>query len=407
MPKNRSGFSTYHLVHGLALSDPEVIEGESKGFTLIELLVVIAIIAVLSVVGIVLFTNVQKGARDSKRRVDIDSIAKAYEIKKGNSYTAIGDSDFSSGKKPQDSSKGDYFNWLAQDGSGFKACAALDSNPSSVCNTPALNCYCKFSTQENLNPSSPANFTASTNEEIGLGGSSSQSCDPNGTLLSGLVGYWKMDEGSWTGAGTVTDSSGNGNHGTAYGGANTTFGKFGNAGNFDGVSGYALVSDSNSLDALDLTIAFWMNMTALPSTYAGGNNIHVVGKSDAYWFTIDPGDKYDFRIKTFDANGYFPGAGINPGWVVGQWYQIVVTFDNTTRTGKIYRNGTLSASDTSVGNAAASTANLYLGDGQYSWAQNFNGLIDDVRVYNRALTGGFAGSEISNLYNGGNGCISQ
>lgn len=53
-----------------------------KGFTLIELLVVISIIAILSVIGITVFSNVQKGARDAKRRGDIDAIAKALEIYK-------------------------------------------------------------------------------------------------------------------------------------------------------------------------------------------------------------------------------------------------------------------------------------------------------------------------------------
>lgn len=50
-----------------------------NGFTLIELLVVISIIAVLSVVGMVVFTGVQKNARDARRKADIDSIANALE----------------------------------------------------------------------------------------------------------------------------------------------------------------------------------------------------------------------------------------------------------------------------------------------------------------------------------------
>ncbi len=62
---------------------------KNKGFTLIELLVVIAIIAVLSTIGFAVFSGVQKGARDAKRRSDIDAIAKALEIYKSqnNTYT--------------------------------------------------------------------------------------------------------------------------------------------------------------------------------------------------------------------------------------------------------------------------------------------------------------------------------
>ncbi len=79
-----------------------------KGFTLIELLVVIAIIAILSVIGFTVFTNVQKGARDAKRRSDIDAIAKALEVhyKDGlcppNNYCPPYPSYFSSGTVPRD-----------------------------------------------------------------------------------------------------------------------------------------------------------------------------------------------------------------------------------------------------------------------------------------------------------------
>ena len=50
-----------------------------KGFSLVELLVVISIIAILSVIGITVFTGVQKGARDARRRGDIHAIAQALE----------------------------------------------------------------------------------------------------------------------------------------------------------------------------------------------------------------------------------------------------------------------------------------------------------------------------------------
>lgn len=53
---------------------------DKRGFTLIELLVVISIIAILSVIGITVFTGVQKGARDARRRSDIKAIATALEI---------------------------------------------------------------------------------------------------------------------------------------------------------------------------------------------------------------------------------------------------------------------------------------------------------------------------------------
>ena len=52
------------------------------GFTLVELMVVVAIIAILAVVGITVFSNTQKSARDSRRQADIGAIATAMENKK-------------------------------------------------------------------------------------------------------------------------------------------------------------------------------------------------------------------------------------------------------------------------------------------------------------------------------------
>lgn len=58
---------------------PNVLISEKKGYTLIELLVVIAIIAILSSIGLVIFTNVMKQGRDSRRQSDLRAIQSALE----------------------------------------------------------------------------------------------------------------------------------------------------------------------------------------------------------------------------------------------------------------------------------------------------------------------------------------
>lgn len=82
-----------------------------KGFTLVELLVVVAIIAILSTIGLVVFSDAQKNARDARRKSDIDAIAKAIESKRvpgAASYSNIVTTDFSSGAVPTDTTTSKY-----------------------------------------------------------------------------------------------------------------------------------------------------------------------------------------------------------------------------------------------------------------------------------------------------------
>lgn len=76
-----------------------------QGFTLVELLVVITIIAILSVVGLTIFSGVQRNARDTKRRADIDAIAKALEVNKtpnSTLYVLLAGTQFGGGVIPVD-----------------------------------------------------------------------------------------------------------------------------------------------------------------------------------------------------------------------------------------------------------------------------------------------------------------
>lgn len=75
---------------------------------------------------------------------------------------------------------------------------------------------------------------------------------------NGLVGYWPMD-------GDFDDDSGNGNDGTGTGGVTTTTGKFGEAGDFDGVDDYVYAVDSASLDvSSEVTVSAWVNPDQTP-----------------------------------------------------------------------------------------------------------------------------------------------
>lgn len=82
----------------------------ARGFTLIELMVAIAIVAILATVGLVVFANTQKQARDSRRTQDIAAIANALQGKRpaGSVYYVglTGAQDFSNGNVPTDPKTG-------------------------------------------------------------------------------------------------------------------------------------------------------------------------------------------------------------------------------------------------------------------------------------------------------------
>lgn len=128
-------------------------DSRSKGFTLVELLIVVAIVAILSVIGVTVYTGIQKNARNSAKKADIDAIAKAYEVKYDSSgnYIALTDTDFASGKipTPDGTTNTSYFvagpNVLGGSNKNYILCASLIDN--NQCFSNSSTCICKASSQ--------------------------------------------------------------------------------------------------------------------------------------------------------------------------------------------------------------------------------------------------------------------
>ena len=215
----------------------------------------------------------------------------------------------------------------------------------------------------------------------------------NQTGAGAPIAWWKMDEASWNGtAGEVIDATGNGNNGTSTNGANTTStAVFGRAGSFDGVNDYVDINYPSLQITGEVTIGAWIKTTTIAS---GARQIvcQETGGSGNNWY--------------FDINR--TAAKVQIGWsgstrltstgslTTNQWYYV-----NFVRSGsagawivKIYINGVLdSTSGTITSNPTSGTTHRIGNNG--SLGQPFDGLIDDVRIYGRAL----GAQEVAQMYN--------
>jgi hypothetical protein len=196
-----------------------------------------------------------------------------------------------------------------------------------------------------------------------------------------LAGYWNLND-------NLLDFSGNDCDGTVViGTENWAAGKVGKAFSFDGNTAVRCGSNSNLSIADNISIELWM----YPKQWVTGNQANPVSKwtstSDAnysMYFYGDTAGTYYKKI-AFWANAGGTWQCVSPLYLIpalDTWYHIVWTY-NSTSGGKLYINGSLFGSTYGAGKLAVSTANFYIG---LSNGRGFNGLIDEVKVYNKVLT---------------------
>jgi hypothetical protein len=189
------------------------------------------------------------------------------------------------------------------------------------------------------------------------------------------VGAWSFDEASGT---TVYDSSGNQNTGTVSGAARVA-GKYGRALKFDGVNDMVSIADSASLDlSTAMTLEAWVKPTAAGSM----------------WRTVllkEQPSQLAYGLYASDARGMPSGhvfttrqwAVESPSALPNAWRHLATTYDGTTM--RIYVDGTQVYERAASGAITNSAGALRIG-GNKVWNEWFKGLIDEVRIYNRALT---------------------
>jgi hypothetical protein len=211
----------------------------------------------------------------------------------------------------------------------------------------------------------------------------------NADISSGLVGYYRLDEG----AGNIAyDMSGNGHDGTLYNGVTwISQGYKGGGVHVDGTTNtrIELGTWNPAAGTGKLSLALWIRWAGGGGTYQG-----LIGKRDAwpattmFQFQVRPENGGTFRLETGTYAVVSPNNTLTP--FVQTWAHVAATFDGTTA--RLYLNGKEITSGGFAFNTAGETSDMGIGcvtGGGAGYSGNgevFLGDIDEVRIYNRVLS---------------------
>lgn len=223
------------------------------------------------------------------------------------------------------------------------------------------------------------------------------------SIFGDLLGYWRMEEPSWSGApGEVGDSSGNGFVGTGVGDANTiALGQVGRGSTFDGNGDAVVIGQPPALDldpaSAEFTLAAWFRTTSRGAILSKA--VDNFGDRQFYMFTIDG--------RLWGVMGGNQNFGTITGLDDGDWHHgAVVNFDdNGVMRYAIYVDGVLDSIFDS--GTATNVADVMVGARRVSGNSGLgflmDGEIDEAMIVGRALSA----AEIAGLYNGGAGRVVQ
>lgn len=227
--------------------------------------------------------------------------------------------------------------------------------------------------------------------------------EPPPTYTSNLVAHWKLDE---TSGQTINDSSGSNN---GYLGADNTAeaadparitGKFNNGLQFDGIDDLATISNSEDLNNLS---AFTYTAWIYPTGFGGGGYGRIISKessllNEAHFLVNGPsGNTFGIGINNTAGSNFGTLAGYN-SISLNAWQHVAVTYDDSgDRKVRLYLNGNETSYQTqnAVTGTMKITDNPFILGNRISGVASFSGIIDNIKIYNYALTP----QEIQDEYN--------
>jgi hypothetical protein len=236
-------------------------------------------------------------------------------------------------------------------------------------------------------------ITASATSPITLTGIISSAFDVSAVPpITGLIAEYQMEESNWAGIpGEVIDSSGNGLHGVSINGSDTSnaipaiAGDPGtcNYGVFDQIDDLASVADDNLLDIQNsLTVTTWIYTFSHPVS-----GLKTILSKDT---------NYEYHLNTAGQIFWWWGGGassLTSTSVIplNEWHHIAIVYDGDgagSGVGTIYIDGVAEATTAQdgIGTLPNNTNSLELAADQAFPGRNFDGWIDEVRIYESVLS---------------------
>lgn len=204
----------------------------------------------------------------------------------------------------------------------------------------------------------------------------------SGEKEKGLVGWWRFDEKKGY---VVKDYSGLGNHGKIFKAKRVT-GKFGGALSFEEKGSYVKIPCSPNLNLGDaLTLEAWI----YPKDISEESRV-IISKNDEYILRIDrpsEGNKISFFVHVGSpAVSWEPRVSSIEVPSLNEWHHIVGVWDGENL--YLYVNGNLVNKRVRIGKPNPNPYPVMIGNWEYPSCHgtNFGGIIDEVRIYNRALS---------------------
>lgn len=188
-----------------------------------------------------------------------------------------------------------------------------------------------------------------------------------------LVGWWKLDEGEGS---TALDWSGHNHHGRVRGDPQWVAGRHGSALELDGTDDYVDFGNPPDLPSgrSPRSMCGWGKTNSVADGWRWIAAYGSAWLSQAMFIGMLGDDLF--------GGGYWDDIQKNDFWQVGVWHHICLTYNGTTA--RLYADGIEVASGTKIWNLVLNRA--HIGRQVNDYAEFWDGLVDDVRIYNKALT---------------------